>query len=82
MGLLDNLGGILGGQGGNADHVKAILAWVEQQGGISALVENFKAKGSAVSLSHGLAAVTTNPFPANKSRMCLALNPSPRLQAL
>ena len=79
MGLLDNLGGILGGQGGNADYVKAILAWVEQQGGISALVEKFQ---SQVSLSHGLAAVTTNPFPANKSRMCLALNPSPRLQAL
>ncbi len=45
MGLLDNLGGILGGQGGNADHVKAILAWVEQQGGISALVEKFQSQG-------------------------------------
>ncbi|TBL53555.1 DUF937 domain-containing protein [Obesumbacterium proteus] len=45
MGLLDNLGGILGGQGGNGDHVKAILAWVEQQGGIAALVEKFQSQG-------------------------------------
>lgn len=45
MGLLDSLGGMLGGQGQNADQIKAIMAWVEQQGGITALIEKFKSQG-------------------------------------
>ncbi|MHA6306835.1 YidB family protein [Hafnia paralvei] len=45
MGLLDSLGGMLGGQGQNADQIKVIMAWVEQQGGISALIEKFKSQG-------------------------------------
>ncbi|GKX52558.1 YidB family protein [Budvicia aquatica] len=45
MGLLDQLGGALGGKG-SVDYV-AIMQWVEQQGGISGLLDKFRQGGLA-----------------------------------
>ncbi|MBK5074800.1 DUF937 domain-containing protein [Budviciaceae bacterium CWB-B4] len=48
MGLLDQLGGMLGGNSnnnsGSVDYM-AILQWVEQQGGISGLLDKFRQGG-------------------------------------
>ncbi|AKJ40773.1 YidB family protein [Pragia fontium] len=47
MGLLDKLGGLLGGSGGNQGSIdySAILQWIEQQGGISSLLDKFRQGG-------------------------------------
>jgi len=47
MGLLDNIGGMLGGQGSNMAHLPAIMSWVEQQGGIQGIIEKFHNGGLA-----------------------------------
>jgi uncharacterized protein YidB (DUF937 family) len=44
MGLLDQITGSLGGQSGSVDYV-AIMKWVEQQGGISGLLDKFRQGG-------------------------------------
>ena len=81
MGLLDSLGGMLGGQGQNADQIKAIMAWVEQQGGITALIEKFKSQGLGSIIESWIGTGITNRFPANRFRMYLALNLLLPLQA-
>lgn len=46
MGLLDQITGSLGGKDGSVDYV-AIMKWVEQQGGVSGLLEKFRQGGLA-----------------------------------
>lgn len=40
MGLLDQIGGVLGGQAGKAEQLQAIMTWIEQQGGIGGFWKN------------------------------------------
>lgn len=44
MGLLDQITGSLGGNAGSVDYV-AIIKWVEQQGGVSGLLEKLRQGG-------------------------------------
>lgn len=45
MGLFDQVSGMLGGLGGDAGKYQAILAWVNEQGGVSGLLEKFRQGG-------------------------------------
>ncbi|MBB1199581.1 DUF937 domain-containing protein [Enterobacteriaceae bacterium 89] len=45
MSLFDQVAGMFGGQEGKAGTYTAILAWIEEQGGISALMEKFQQGG-------------------------------------
>ncbi|MBJ3813703.1 DUF937 domain-containing protein [Shimwellia pseudoproteus] len=50
MGLLDQIGGMLGqsgvlGQQGNGQLLQSVMAWIESQGGITALIEKFHQGG-------------------------------------
>lgn len=45
MGLLDQVTGMLGG--GEAGKFKVILTWIDEQGGIQAILEQFREKGFA-----------------------------------
>ncbi|MVT03141.1 hypothetical protein CD006_10840 [Enterobacter sp. 10-1] len=45
MGLLDQIGGMLGGQAGKAEQLQAIMAWVQQQGGVQGILEKFRSGG-------------------------------------
>lgn len=45
MGLLDQIGGVLGGQAGKAEQLQAIMTWIEQQGGIQGILEKFRNGG-------------------------------------
>ncbi|MFK3706497.1 uncharacterized protein YidB (DUF937 family) [Raoultella sp. BIGb0138] len=45
MGLLDQIGGMLGGQAGKAEQLQAIMSWIQQQGGIQGIVEKFRSGG-------------------------------------
>ncbi|MGG7112024.1 YidB family protein [Klebsiella aerogenes] len=45
MGLLDQIGGVLGGQAGKAEQLQAIMTWIEQQGGIQVILEKFRSGG-------------------------------------
>lgn len=45
MGLLDQIGGMLGGQAGKTEQLQAIMTWVEQQGGIQGIMEKFRNGG-------------------------------------
>lgn len=44
MGLLDQLGGLLGGSGDNADFSQ-IMQWAEQEGGLTGLLDKLKEGG-------------------------------------
>lgn len=46
MGLLDQIAGSLGGNSKSIDYL-AIMKWVEQQGGVSGLLEKFRQGGLA-----------------------------------
>lgn len=45
MGLLDQIGGLLGGQVGKAEQLQAIMTWIQQQGGIEGIIEKFRSGG-------------------------------------
>jgi len=45
MGLFDQVGGILGGESGKLGQAQSVLKWVEEQGGISALLDKFRQGG-------------------------------------
>jgi uncharacterized protein YidB (DUF937 family) len=45
MSLFDQVAGMLGGQDGKAGTYQAILSWIEEQGGIQALLERFQQGG-------------------------------------
>lgn len=45
MGLLDQIGGVLGGQAGKAEQLQAIMTRIEQQGGIQGITEKFRSGG-------------------------------------
>ncbi|AJF74922.1 uncharacterized protein YidB (DUF937 family) [Raoultella ornithinolytica] len=45
MGLLDQIGGMLGGQAGKAEQLQAIMAWIQQQGGVQGILEKFRSGG-------------------------------------
>lgn len=45
MGLLDQLGSMLGGESSKLNQAKSILGWVEQQGGFHGLLEKFQHGG-------------------------------------
>ncbi|HDR2546821.1 TPA: DUF937 domain-containing protein [Enterobacter ludwigii] len=45
MGLLDQIGSLAGGQGGKTEPLQAIMAWIEQQGGIQGILEKFRNGG-------------------------------------
>jgi uncharacterized protein YidB (DUF937 family) len=45
MGLLDQIGGMPGGQAGKAEQLQAIMTWIEQQGGIEGILEKFRNGG-------------------------------------
>ncbi|MEN0616323.1 YidB family protein [Klebsiella indica] len=45
MGLFDLIGGMSGGQAGKAEQLQAIMAWIEQQGGIQGILEKFRNGG-------------------------------------
>ncbi|MTD39198.1 DUF937 domain-containing protein [Erwinia sp. CPCC 100877] len=47
MGLLDQITGMLGGQGGEAGKFQAILKWVNEQGGVQAILDKFRQGGLA-----------------------------------
>lgn len=45
MGLLDQIGGLPGGQVGKAEQLQAIMTWIQQQGGIEGIIEKFRSGG-------------------------------------
>lgn len=45
MGLLDQIGGLAGVQGGKTEQLQAIMTWIEQQGGIQGILEKFRNGG-------------------------------------
>ncbi|WP_174509508.1 YidB family protein [Klebsiella oxytoca] len=45
MGLLDQIGGMLGGQAGKAEQLQAIMSWIQQQGGIQGVLEKLRSGG-------------------------------------
>jgi uncharacterized protein YidB (DUF937 family) len=45
MGLLDQIGDMLGGQVDKTEQLQAIMVWVEQQGGIQGILEKFRNGG-------------------------------------
>lgn len=45
MGLLDQIGSLASGQGGKTEQLQAIMAWIEQQGGIQGILEKFRNGG-------------------------------------
>ncbi|MGL4725504.1 MAG: YidB family protein [Scandinavium sp.] len=45
MSLFDQVAGMFGGQEGQAGTYQAILSWINEQGGIAALVEKFQQGG-------------------------------------
>jgi len=45
MGLFDQVGGILGGESGKLGQAQSVLKWVEEQGGISSLLDKFRQGG-------------------------------------
>lgn len=66
MGLFDSvLGNILGGgaNGKGIDYI-AIMQWVEQQGGLQAILDKFRRGSSAISSVPGSAMVKTSQLPA------------------
>ncbi|AFJ46820.1 YidB family protein [Shimwellia blattae] len=45
MGLLDQIGSILEQEGGNARLLQGVIAWIDSQGGIAALIAKFQQGG-------------------------------------
>lgn len=45
MSLFDQVAGMFGGQGGQAGTYQAILQWINEQGGVSGLMEKFQQGG-------------------------------------
>ena len=47
MGLLDSIGGMLGGEASHLAQLPAVMEWVEQQGGVQGIIEKFHTGGLA-----------------------------------
>lgn len=45
MGLFDQIGGMLGGQGAKAEQLQAVMSWIQQQGGVQGVLEKFRNGG-------------------------------------
>ncbi|WP_347253860.1 YidB family protein [Leminorella grimontii] len=70
MSLLDQLGGMLGGNGaskGGVDYM-AILQWLEQQGGLSGLLETFRQGGLAELVQSWIGTGANLPISADQVR--------------
>ncbi|QCT19184.1 DUF937 domain-containing protein [Jejubacter calystegiae] len=61
MGLLDQVTGMLGGgQGGEASKFQAILSWVNEQGGVQAILDKFRQGGLASVVESWISSSMTN----------------------
>lgn len=60
MGLLDQVTGMLGGQGGDLGKFQSILQWVNQQGGVQAILDKFRQGGLAGVVESWISSSMTN----------------------
>ncbi|WP_308561199.1 YidB family protein [uncultured Klebsiella sp.] len=79
MGLFDLIGGMSGGQAGKAEQLQAIMAWIEQQGGIQGILEKFRNGGLGEIVESWLSQQSNMPV---NSEQIASVFGSPALQEL
>lgn len=66
MSLFDEVAGMLGGQGGKAGTYTAILSWVNEQGGIQALLERFQQGGLGAIIESWISTGSNQPVSSDQ----------------
>ena len=79
MGLLDSIGGMLGGEASHMSQLPAIMSWVEQQGGIQGIIEKFHNGGLAEIIQSWIGQGANLPISAEQ---IVSVFGSPALQGL
>lgn len=79
MGLFDKITGMFGGQSGEVTQYQAIFSWIESQGGVTSIVEKFRANGLGEIVSSWLSSGQNLPISAEQ---ITAIFGSPAVQEL
>lgn len=79
MGLFDQVAGMLGGGSGQAASYQAILSWVNEQGGVNAILEKLRQEGLTGIIESWLS--THDSLPISAEQITAALG-SPAIASL
>ncbi|MEW5560228.1 YidB family protein [Enterobacter asburiae] len=71
MSLFDQVAGMFGGQDGKAGAYQAILSWIEEQGGIQALLERFQQGGLGAIVESWISTGGNQPVSADQITQAL-----------
>ncbi|MGU3415387.1 YidB family protein [Enterobacteriaceae bacterium C34A] len=79
MNILNTIAGMMGGNEGDTTSYQAILSWINEQGGVSAILDKFRKEGLGEVIESWLS--NRDNLPVSASQILLALG-SPAITAL